>query len=95
MIQRNYRCRRGEIDLVMRDGELLVFVEVRYRNRDDFGGGAASVDARKRLKLVRAAHTYCQHKGVPAHVSCRFDVVALGPGEREVEWYADAFEVEY
>ena len=94
LLHRNYRCRVGELDLVMRDGELLVFVEVRYRKHVCFGGAAQSVDTRKRLRLARAAHIYCQRERVAHDISCRFDVIALGPQQDAIEWYVDAFEVE-
>ena len=94
LLHRNYRCRVGELDLVMQDRELLVLVEVRYRKHAGFGGGALSVDARKQLRLARAAHMYCIREAVAPDVSCRFDVVALGPRPESVEWFVDAFEVE-
>ena len=57
LVMRNYRCRRGEIDLVMRDAETLVFVEVRRRTSRTFGGGLISIDSRKRTRLVAARRT--------------------------------------
>lgn len=89
---RNHRCRWGEVDLVMDDGEAIVFVEVRYRGRDDYGGAAASVDARKQRRLVRAASDYLarhQAAGRPA----RFDVAAVGP-DGHVDWIRAAFDAE-
>ena len=94
LLHRNYRCKAGELDLVMQHDELLVFVEVRFRQHGHFGGGAASVDARKRLRLGRAALMYCMQEVVAPDVSCRFDVVALGPDRDAIEWYVDAFEVD-
>lgn len=89
-LESNYRCRWGEIDLVMKDGDTLVFVEVRYRNTERFGGAAASVDRGKQQRLCRTAANYLGrlHGRQPA---VRFDVVALGP-DREVEWIAAAFD---
>lgn len=86
----NYRCRWGELDLVMETDTTIVFVEVRYRRRADYGGAAASVDARKRERLARAAGDYLARNGLGERPS-RFDVVALGPDER-VEWITGAFE---
>ena len=63
-VHRYYRCRVGELNLVMRDSELLVFIEVRYRKHIRFGGAAESVEARKRLRLTRAALMYCARKSV-------------------------------
>ena len=90
----NYRCRAGEIDLVMRDGDTLVFVEVRYRSRDSFGGGAESVDRAKQRRLIRAASRYLQQHPRWANAVCRFDVVSLSgdEGNPKIEWIRHAFE---
>lgn len=88
----NYRCRWGEIDLVMEDGDMLVFVEVRYRNSMRYGGAIDSIDARKRRRLCRAAADYlARQRG--RQWSSRFDVVALGPDDR-IDWIADAFDAD-
>ncbi|MCB1723308.1 MAG: YraN family protein [Chromatiaceae bacterium] len=87
-VGRNYRCRGGEIDLIMRDGAHLVFVEVRFRRRRDFGGALSSIDRRKRERLVTAAQHY-----LATHAwrgPCRFDVVAFD-GRDECHWIRDAF----
>ena len=88
-LQRNYRVRGGEIDLIMRDGEHLVFVEVRYRSRSEFGGAAASVTATKQRRLALAAQHFLLSRGYD--VPCRFDVVALQPGQAP-QWIRDAFQ---
>ncbi len=75
LIERNARSRRGEIDLVMRDGATLVFVEVRQRRSDRFGGAAASIDAAKRARLWRSAEYYLlRYAKLPA---CRFDAICI------------------
>jgi putative endonuclease len=95
----NVAFRSGELDLVMQDrdalGELLVFVEVRFRADDAFGGGAASVDGRKRRKLVRAASLFLQRNGLH-EMPCRFDVIdASGDPERpHLRWIRDAFRAD-
>lgn len=90
LLQQNYRCRYGEIDLILQDGATLVFAEVRLRSRDDFGGAAASIDAAKRVRLVRAAQHYLM--ALERTPSCRFDAVLLqtldGSG---IEWLKNAF----
>ncbi len=88
-VARNYRVRGGEIDLIMRDGEYLVFVEVRFRSRRDFGGAAASVTAGKQGRLTVAA----QHYLLKLHAlpPCRFDIVALQAGSAP-QWIRDAFQ---
>ncbi len=87
----NYRCRCGEIDLVMesREGE-IVFVEVRYRARTDYGGALASIDARKRRRVIRAAALYLAQQALE-HAPARFDVVGVDADDR-VEWIAGAFD---
>lgn len=88
-VTRNFRCRGGEIDLVMRDGPVLVFVEVRYRNSTRFGGAMASVTATKRRRLITAARQYLARTGWEG--PCRFDVV--GFDRAEGQWIRDAFAV--
>ena len=92
-VSRNYRCRRGEIDLVMRDVRTLVFVEVRRRRSRRFGGGLESVDQRKQARLTAAAEHYLATHRVSVDCPCRFDVVAIdGPPRRTtIEWVRDAF----
>ena len=97
----NVNYRGGELDLVMldrsgREGDTLVFVEVRYRQSTAFGGGAASVDAGKRLRLVRAAQAFLQRHPEHADAPCRFDVVAASgdPATPVLEWLQDAFRAD-
>lgn len=92
LLQRNYRARRGEIDLVMRDGEVLVFVEVRFRSADGHGDGLDSITASKRRSLVNAARQYAQEHPPAARMAQRFDVIALGAGG--LRWVRDAIQVD-
>lgn len=86
---RNFRCRGGEIDLVMRDGNERVFVEVRFRASQRFGSPEATVNAAKQKRIALAAgHYLAQHDDRP----CRFDVVALDGDPPTVRWYRNAFE---
>lgn len=87
VIARNYRCRGGEIDLVCRDGATLVFVEVRLRKRQDFGGAAASITPAKQQRLIHAAGHYLAGKPLP---DCRFDAVLLDG--QNIEWIRNAFD---
>lgn len=92
-IARNFACRAGEIDLIMLDGDMLVFIEVRYRRSGRFGGAATSVDHRKQSKIIRVANVFLQgHRQFSSH-ACRFDVVALeGPSQAPTtDWIAGAF----
>lgn len=92
LVERNFRCRSGEIDLVMRDGEWYVFVEVRLRRNSHYGSAADSVTSGKRRRFARAAEHYLLARGIDAR--CRFDVVALGgPSGERIEWIPDAFRL--
>lgn len=95
-LARNASARGGELDLVMRDGAALVFVEVRYRGSDAFGGSAASVDAGKRRRLVRAAQAYLLRHPQHADAPCRFDVIAASgnPAAPDFDWLRDAFRAD-
>jgi putative endonuclease len=89
LLERNYDCRLGEIDLILADGPTLVFAEVRLRRSSDFGGAAASITAAKRQRILRAARHYLS--GRPER-PCRFDVVLLDAlAQERVEWIKDAF----
>ena len=89
-VTRNWRCRFGEIDLIMRDGSTLVFVEVRMRSHADFGGAAASVTSSKQRKLLAAAKLYLSNLSYTP--PCRFDVVALTDSRAAPEWIQSAFD---
>ena len=90
LLERNYRCRFGEIDLIMRDGVTLVFIEVRMRTSQFFGGAAASITLSKQTKLLRTARHYLT--GLKSVPPCRFDAVLLsGNNGQEVGWIKNAF----
>ena len=91
LLQRNYRSRRGEIDLVLQDQDSLVFVEVRYRSESRFGSAAESVDRRKQSKLVACAQQYMQSYPKLARQPCRFDVVSVDGSGNSIEWIRNAF----
>ena len=85
----NYRCRMGEIDLVLQDGPTIVFVEVRLRTNPAFGGAAESIGPRKRARIIAAARHYLAAR---QDLPCRFDVVLLDRLEPpRIEWIRDAF----
>lgn len=90
LLDRNYRCRFGEIDLVMREGATIVFVEVKARRSSAYGGAAASITATKREKLLAAARHYLAGRSpLPA---CRFDAVLMEGEPPRIEWLRNAFE---
>ncbi len=88
VLARNFHCRGGEIDVVCREGKVLVFVEVRLRRNADFGGAGASITASKQQRIILAARQYLatQVKGEP---DCRFDCVLIDGNK--LEWIKDAF----
>jgi putative endonuclease len=95
LVANNYSCRFGEIDLIMRDGKTLVFVEVRLRSNPGFGGAALSITPAKQLKLARTAEHYLQQQGnMNGSIACRFDAVLMQkPSTDGIEWISNAFEV--
>ena len=95
LVARNYHCRFGEIDLIMRQGESVVFVEVKLRKtrtgKADFGGAIASITPSKQAKLIATAQHYLS--GMKHLPPCRFDAILLnGLTENDVEWLPNAFE---
>jgi len=97
----NANYRGGELDLVMldgsgRDSDCVVFVEVRYRSHHGFGGGAMSVDAAKRRKLVHAAQLFLAAHRELRNAACRFDVVEADgdPEAPRITWLRDAFRAD-
>lgn len=90
LLARNARYRDGELDLVMRERDLVVFVEVRLRSDERYGGASASVDAFKQRRLVRAAQRWLVEHHGERWPACRFDVVTVD-GSGRIEWIRDAF----
>ncbi len=92
LLQTNYRCRFGEIDLILQDGDTLVFAEVRLRSFIAFGGAAASIDGRKQAKLIRTAQHFLSNlKHIPP---CRFDALLMQSTDiKQIEWIKNAFTV--
>lgn len=89
LVDSNYHSRHGEIDLIMRDNETLVFVEVRYRKTNNYGGAVLSITPAKQRKIALTALQYLQkHKKTES--PCRFDAVAIS--EVETQWIKAAFD---
>ena len=86
LVEKNYRCKGGEIDLIMREGGDLVFVEVRLRNRDDYGSAAESVTRAKQRRIVCAARHFLATRAHWQNSPCRFDVVAVSGPHKTLEW---------
>ncbi len=92
-IEKNYRVKGGEIDLIMKQDDVLVFVEVKFRKKTEYGLPAESVTRTKQQRIILAAHQYIQSKFSHSPPSCRFDVVAVRGIPFEFEWISGAFEV--
>lgn len=90
-LESNYNCRLGEIDLIMRDKEYIVFVEVRARTSNAYGGAVQSVTHSKRQKLLRTATLYLQAKKLYDKHPCRFDVLTLDGTASRITWIKNAF----
>jgi putative endonuclease len=93
LILRNYSCRGGELDLIMQDGPTVVFIEVRFRSSQRFGGAIGSVDQKKQARIIVAANHFLMTHSQFADRACRFDVVGIhGEGKAQtVDWITGAF----
>lgn len=90
LVTSNFRCKSGELDLVMKDGAALVIVEVRYRKSEQFGGALASITRQKQARIVAATQHYVIINKL-SHCAIRFDVVALS-GDSRINWIKNAFQ---
>ncbi|WP_045097740.1 YraN family protein [Legionella fallonii] len=91
----NYSCRLGEIDLIMRDREYLVFIEVRSRTNANYGGGLASITYSKKQKIIKATSHYLLKNRVQDKFPLRFDVISLDGASSSIVWLKDAFGMDY
>ena len=93
LLQRNYRVRKGEIDLIMQDGDTIVFVEVRFRGAGSRGSGAESVTRAKQNRIISAAEHFLLERHSNQFRPCRFDVVSIGSdsGQAVMSWIRGAF----
>ena len=92
LLERNYRTPHGEIDLIMRDKEVLVFIEVRARNNNDFLEAIETIDIHKRKRIVKASEHYLQRYKIKS--PCRLDAITLAGSldESKINWIKNAFE---
>ncbi len=90
-VESNYRCRMGDLDLIMRDNDYLVFIEVRARTSNAFGGAMASVTHSKRQKLIKTASLYLMANKLYDKQPIRFDVLSLEGMPPRMSWIKNAF----
>ena len=95
-LARNYTTRHGELDLIMLDGDDIVFIEVRYRRHDSHGDATSSITLGKRAKLIRAAQLWLAAHPLHALKPCRFDVISYDGHEADarMHWLRGAFETQ-
>lgn len=93
LLERNYQCLFGEIDLIMRDGNTVVFVEVRRRSHLQYANPIESVTVTKQKKIIKSATHYLQKRRWFDKVHCRFDIVGIT--HDQLEWIKDAFSVNH
>ena len=95
LIQRNFSCPHGEIDLIMDDGGIVVFVEVRSRKKYDYMTPAESIDSKKQKRIINTGLYFLQKNRAHAKKECRFDVIAMNTAydPPKMEWIKNAFQV--
>ncbi len=94
LIEQNFHSRYGEIDLIMQQGEYVVFVEVRQRSNISHGGGLESISPKKQQRIILTAQSYLQKNNKLYRHPCRFDAIAIDTIERQekIQWIQDAFQ---
>ena len=91
-LDQNYLCKMGEIDLVMKEGDYIVFVEVRFRDNENYTAALESITPSKQNKVIKAATYFLLENNLYNKVDCRFDVVVMD--NLEIHWIKNAFSVE-
>jgi len=96
LVCRNFQCKLGEIDLIMRDGQVLVFTEVRFRRSERFGSAAETVNRHKQLKLIRTALVFLNLSKLSQRTPCRFDILGItltgATQQYRFDWIPNAFD---
>lgn len=93
ILERNYRCRSGEVDIIAKDSDYLVFIEVKYRSTLKFGSALEAVDIRKRAQICKVFNIYRMQKRLPFNAKVRFDVI--GVDNEKISWIKNAFSYMY
>jgi putative endonuclease len=92
ILERNFNCRLGELDIVARRGQLLIVAEVRLRSRQDYGGAASSITRAKQRRIARAARYLLARRPTLARLKLRFDTLLLSEADGPIDWIEGAFE---
>lgn len=96
LVERNFFCKGGELDIIVRQGAVLAFVEVKYRKRHTMGGAVASLTAKKQRRLIHSAKVFLQRYPLLGHLDCRFDLIAISGTDSphsqvQIQWLDNAF----
>ena len=91
LLEQNYSCRLGELDLIMQESSTLVFVEVKYRHSTQYGQASETVDLRKQRKIILTAQYFLHQHSHYSDLACRFDVVSFNGAGQPIEWLPNAF----
>jgi putative endonuclease len=96
LVGRNFFCKGGELDIIVRKGNVLAFIEVKYRKRNIMGGAIASLSATKKRRLIHSAKVFLQEHPLLAKLDCRFDLIAIDGSDSphsqvQIQWLDNAF----
>jgi len=92
LIEQNYNTKLGEVDLIMREGNTIIFIEVRYRRSSAYGSACESVTYYKQQKIIKASTVYLQRNNLYDRVNIRFDIIAISSDSiHPIEWVKNAF----
>ena len=93
ILERNYHCRQGELDIIAKNKQFVIFIEVKYRKNNRYGEPFAFVDIRKQRRMIHTALHYCQYKGIGEKYPMRFDVVSIQTKDTQfdIQWLENAF----
>lgn len=92
LLERNFRCKVGELDLIMQQDVVVAFIEVKYRHTAEYGGALMSLSARQQQRIIKAASYYLMRYA--PHAQARFDVIAID-GDSDLQWLPNAFTTDF
>ena len=95
LVQKNYQIYGGEIDLIMRDNQFLIFVEVKMRTANKHGDTLEAITPIKRKRIIRTANHYLAKHQLSENIAARFDVIGINAISNDIQWIQNAFDVDY